>query len=84
MKQCDFSFFLPFFFIYCISILYGLLVLLFVFPLIGIANAKIYYTGENLFTFDSLPFNADPESPSGNLDVYPISRSHSFGINVTF
>jgi len=33
-KQCDFSFFLPFFFIYCISILYGLLVLLFVFPLI--------------------------------------------------
>ena len=34
MKQCDFSFFLPFFFIYCISILYGLLVLLFVFPLI--------------------------------------------------
>lgn len=33
-KQCDFSFFLPFFFICCISILYGLLVLLFVFPLI--------------------------------------------------
>ena len=51
---------------------------------LGIANAKIYYTGENLFTFDSLPFNADPESPSGNLDAYPISKSHSFGINVTF
>lgn len=32
---------------------------------LGIANAKIYYTGENLFTFDSLPFNADPEAPSG-------------------
>ena len=51
---------------------------------LGIANAKIYYTGENLFTFDSLPFNADPEAASGNLDVYPISKSHSFGINVTF
>ena len=51
---------------------------------LGIANAKIYYTGENLFTFDSLPFNADPESASGNLDVYPINKSHSFGINVTF
>lgn len=38
MKQCDFSFFLPFFFIYCISILYGLLVLLFVFPLINAAD----------------------------------------------
>ena len=51
---------------------------------LGIANAKIYYTGENLFTFDSLPFNADPESSSGNLDIYPINKSHSIGINVTF
>lgn len=51
---------------------------------LGIANAKIYYTGENLFTFDSLPFNADPETASGNLDVYPTSRSHSFGLNITF
>ncbi|WP_245832413.1 SusC/RagA family TonB-linked outer membrane protein [Massilibacteroides vaginae] len=51
---------------------------------LGIANAKIYYTGENLFTFDDLPFNVDPEVESGNLNVYPISKSHSFGINVTF
>ena len=51
---------------------------------LGIANAKVYYTGENLFTFDSLPFNADPEADSGNLDIYPISKTHSFGINVTF
>ena len=51
---------------------------------LGIAKAKIYYTGENLFTFDNLPFNADPESPSGNLDVYPINKVHSFGINITF
>ncbi len=51
---------------------------------LGITNAKVYYTGENLFTFDHLPFNADPEIESGNLNVYPISKSHSFGINVTF
>lgn len=51
---------------------------------LGISNAKIYYTGENLFTFDSLPFNADPEAPSGNLDIYPTNRSHSLGINITF
>lgn len=50
----------------------------------GIGSAKIYYTGENLFTFDKLPFNADPESESGDLNVYPINKSHSFGINVTF
>ena len=47
-------------------------------------SAKVYYAGENLFTFDSLPFNADPESPSGNLNSYPLGKSHSFGINVTF
>ena len=51
---------------------------------LGLTSAKVYYAGENLFTFDSLPFNADPESPSGNLNSYPLSKSHSFGINVTF
>lgn len=51
---------------------------------LGIASAKIYYTGENLFTFDSLPFNADPEIESGNLNVYPTNKTHSFGINLTF
>ena len=51
---------------------------------LGIANVRLYYTGENLLTFDSLPFNVDPESGSGDMDGYPTSRSHSFGINVTF
>lgn len=51
---------------------------------LGVSNIKLYYTGENLFTIDNLPFNADPESSSGDLDGYPISRTHSFGINVTF
>ena len=51
---------------------------------LGIANAKIYYTGENLFTIDSLPFNVDPEFPSGDGRSYPSSQTHSFGINITF
>ena len=51
---------------------------------LGIANAKIYYTGENLFTIDSLPFNVDPEFPSGDGRSYPSSQTHSFGINIAF
>ena len=51
---------------------------------LGVSNIKLYYTGENLFTIDNLPFNADPESASGDLNGYPISKTHSFGINVTF
>lgn len=51
---------------------------------LGITNATIYYSGENLFTFDSLPFNVDPEAPSGDLRVYPTSKTHSFGLNITF
>lgn len=51
---------------------------------LGISSAKIYYAGENLFTFDSLPVNADPENSSSNLNTYPTSKSHSIGINVTF
>lgn len=51
---------------------------------LGISNARIYYSGENLFTFDHLPFNADPESASGNLSEYPINKTHSMGINITF
>ena len=43
---------------------------------LGIANAKIYYTGENLFTFERLPFNAD-QSPSKQMFI--LLASHSFG-----
>ena len=32
---------------------------------LGISNAKVYYSGENLFCFDSLPVDVDPEAPSG-------------------
>ena len=50
----------------------------------GITNAKIYYSGENLFCFDSLPIDIDPEAPSGRGSHYPQVSTHSIGINLTF
>lgn len=51
---------------------------------IRIDKIQIYYAGENLYTFDSLPFNVDPEVSSGNPSYYPTSRTHSIGLNITF
>jgi len=50
----------------------------------GISRAKIYYSGENLFKFDNLPVNIDPESPSGRGSHYPQVCTNSIGINITF
>lgn len=49
-----------------------------------IDKIQIYYSGENLYTFDSLPFNVDPEVSSGNPSYYPTSITHSIGLNITF
>lgn len=51
---------------------------------LGITNAKVYYSGENLFCFDSLPVDIDPEAPSGRGSHYPQVSTHSIGINLTF
>lgn len=51
---------------------------------LGVSRARLFYSGENLITFDNLEVNADPESPDGNGYFYPNSKTHSFGINVTF
>ena len=51
---------------------------------IGIDKIQVYYAGENLYTFDSLPFNIDPEVPSGSMNYYPTNMSHSVGLNITF
>lgn len=47
---------------------------------IGLSNAKVYCSGENLFTFDHLPTGYDPERMTWG---YPFYRTLSFGFNVT-
>lgn len=48
----------------------------------GIDKLRLYFSGENLFTFSSTPKGFDPEV----LDAlkYPLQRSFSFGLNLTF
>jgi TonB-linked SusC/RagA family outer membrane protein len=50
----------------------------------GISNLRVYYSGENLFTFDALPVNIDPEISSERASSYPLIRTHAIGVNVTF
>ncbi|MCD6598232.1 MAG: TonB-dependent receptor, partial [Bacteroidales bacterium] len=54
-----------------------------------IQNARIFISGENLATFTSLPKSMDPESSltqwgSSYGASYPIARTFSMGLNLTF
>lgn len=51
---------------------------------VGVENIRIYYSVENLLTFDKMKINIDPESTSQRLSSYPLLRTHAFGVNVTF
>lgn len=51
---------------------------------VGVENMRIYYSVENLLTFDKMKINIDPESTSQRLSSYPLLRTHAFGVNVTF
>ena len=50
----------------------------------GIQNLRVYYSAENLLTFDDMPINVDPETVSERLSSYPLNKTHSFGVNITF
>ncbi|WP_414000251.1 SusC/RagA family TonB-linked outer membrane protein [Flavobacterium sp. W1B] len=50
-----------------------------------IQNVKLYFSGENLFTYDHLPDGINTElSNLGNGGNYPFLKQYSFGINVSF
>lgn len=51
---------------------------------VGVENIRIYYSVENLLTFDKMKINIDPESTSQRLSSYPLLRTYAFGVNVTF
>lgn len=48
---------------------------------VGVENLRLYISGQNLLTFDHLFDIYDPETLG--LDVYPIQKSISFGLNIT-
>ncbi|MDR2148036.1 MAG: TonB-dependent receptor [Tannerella sp.] len=49
---------------------------------ISMEKCRIYFSGENLFTFSRINENFDPEAPGDN--VYPLTKSVSVGFNITF
>lgn len=50
---------------------------------ISMSNLRIYASAENLFTITQYP-GLDPEKKNSSRDLYPINRSFSLGINVSF
>ncbi|WP_029278416.1 TonB-dependent receptor [Pedobacter borealis] len=52
---------------------------------ISASKARIFVSGENLFTLDKLPDGLDPDATNlGTGGIYPLIRKYSFGINLTF
>src|SRR5690606_29604960 len=54
---------------------------------VNIANLRLYVSGENLVTFSNIMESFDPEAnvrASGANLVYPLSRTYSAGLNITF
>ena len=48
-------------------------------------SARIFFSGENLVTWDHLPAGLDPEaSDLGSGGIYPFIKKYSFGVNVSF
>jgi TonB-linked SusC/RagA family outer membrane protein len=48
-----------------------------------IERLRFYFSGNNLFTWDSLNF-LDPEMPSNNNGYYPQQKTYDLGVSVTF
>lgn len=49
-----------------------------------IANLRVYVSGQNLFTFTSAWRGFDPEINNANAEFYPLMRTFTAGVNVTF
>ena len=53
---------------------------------IGVQNLRVYVSGENLWTGTKLAEQFDPETVSGGSggNAYPLSRTLSCGLSLTF
>ncbi len=50
----------------------------------GLSSLRIFYSAENILTFDSMPINLDPEATSERGSSYPVIQTHSLGVSLTF
>lgn len=51
---------------------------------IGLQGLRVYLTMENVFTIDRMIVNVDPEVVDETGETFPLLRTSSFGINLTF
>ncbi|WP_168796350.1 SusC/RagA family TonB-linked outer membrane protein [Flagellimonas onchidii] len=51
---------------------------------IGIEKIRLFFSGEDLFTFDHLDGGYDAENTDGGADFYPYQKRYSVGITVNF
>ena len=51
---------------------------------VGVENIRIYYSVENILTFDKMKINIYPEYTRQRMASYRLLRTHAFGVNVTF
>lgn len=53
---------------------------------IGISRLRVFFSAENLLTFSKILSTLDPETVTGGNggSAYPLSRTMSFGVNVSF
>lgn len=51
---------------------------------LGVKSVRAYYSVENVFTISNMLIDVDPEISSITGADYPLLRTHSFGINLTF
>ena len=51
---------------------------------LGLSRVRMYFSGDNIFTISGLykHYNIDPEGLGGQM--YPLQRSYSIGLNITF
>jgi hypothetical protein len=49
-----------------------------------ISNVRIYGSASNLLTISKAWKGFDPEINSANAEFYPLMRTYTFGVNVTF
>jgi TonB-linked SusC/RagA family outer membrane protein len=50
----------------------------------GLSGLRVYYSVENLFTIDSMLLSLDPETSSERASSFPLIKTHSLGVNLTF
>ncbi len=52
---------------------------------IGIANSRVYLSGQNLVTWDDMPDGIDPLIPNFSAGAfYPVTKVYSLGLSITF